>query len=188
MADALDAVSLTERRYSRVAMWLHWIIAALIISNLVLGIIHEDFEKPTVAWIMFFHKSIGMTVLGLSILRLLWRLGNPAPPHDKVLHAWERALATATHWTFYFLMIAIPLSGWLLSSTGARITDYFGLFPIGPLPISQSHESHELWETAHKVLSFAMIGLLLLHVAGAIKHYVQGYRHVTGRMAPWLAR
>ena len=66
--------------------------------------------------------------------------------------------------------------------------DYFGLFDIAPLPISRSDDMHDLLEEAHELLAFSMIALILLHVAGALKHHVQGHRHLTARMVPWLER
>jgi cytochrome b561 len=175
-------------RYSSTAILLHWIIAALIVGNLVLGLFHNDFGKAAVPTVMFLHKATGMAILGLSLARLAWRVGHRPPAFDPVLRPWEMKLATFTHWLFYVMMIAIPLSGWLLSSTGGRATDFFGLFEIAPLPISRSDETHELMEEVHEILGKAMIVLILLHVAGAVKHHVQGHRHLIGRMGPWLYR
>lgn len=188
MADALDAMSLSQRRYSRGAMWFHWIIAVLIIGNLFLGFFHEDFGKAAKPGMMFVHKAVGLTVLGLSIARLLWRLSHRPPAFDPVLARWEAALAHAAHWLFYALMIIIPLSGWILVSTSDRSTDFFGLFQVAPLPVSRSEDSHELWEEVHELLGLLMVGLIVLHVAGALKHHLQGHRHLIGRMAPWFYR
>ncbi|HWH21778.1 MAG TPA: cytochrome b [Allosphingosinicella sp.] len=188
MASAADPTGQSAVRYSRVAMWLHWIIAALVAGNLFLGFFHEDFGRAARAWMMFLHKATGITVLGLSLARLLWRLGHRPPPLDAVLRPWEALLARLTHWLFYVLMIAIPLTGWMLSSSSGRETNFFGLFDIAPLPVSRSDEAHDLFEEAHALLAFAMMGLILLHVAGAIKHHLQGHRHLIGRMGPWLHR
>ena len=108
------------------------------IVNLFLGLYHEDFGKAATPWMMFFHKSLGITVLGLSLARLLWRLGHRPPPFDPVLRPWEALLARITHWLFYVMMIAIPLTGWLLSSSSGRATNFFGLFEIAPLPVSST--------------------------------------------------
>lgn len=188
MASAADPSGQSAMRYSRVAMWFHWIIAALVAANLWLGFFHEDFGRDTRASMMFFHKAIGVTILGLSLARLLWRLGHRPPPFDTVLHPWEALLARLVHWLFYVLMIALPLSGWILTSTSDRATDYFGLFQIAPLPVSRSKDTHELFEEVHELLAFVMLGLIALHVLGALKHHFEGHRHLTGRMAPWLYR
>jgi cytochrome b561 len=175
-------------RYSNVAISLHWAIATLLVVNLLLGLFHESFGRPATAWMMFFHKAIGITVLGLTLLRLAWRLGRRPPGFDPVLKPWERVLATLTHWGFYLLLLAIPLTGWMLSSSSNRATNWFGLFEIAPLPVSRSDAAHDLFEEFHELLGYAIIGLILLHVAGALKHHLQGHRHLIGRMAPWVYR
>jgi cytochrome b561 len=174
-------------RYSTVAIWLHWIIAALIVVNLLLGLYHEDFARPVRAWMMFFHRSIGISVLVLSLARLAWRLGHKPPAFDPVLKKWEIGLATFIHWLFYLLLIAIPISGWLLSSTNGKPFSFFGLFDMPLLPL-RGHDAHEVMEGAHEILGKAMIGVIALHLAGAFKHHFDGHKHLIGRMAPWAYR
>jgi cytochrome b561 len=188
MSGAAEAVGLTALRYSRGAMWFHWAIAALIVVNLFLGFYHEDFGRDARAWLMFFHKATGITILALSLARLGWRLGHRPPPFDAVLRPWEQKLARAVHGLFYVLMIAVPLTGWMLSSSSNRPTDFFGLFEIAPLPVPRSDDAHDLFEGAHELLGKVMLGLILLHVAGAVKHHLEGHRHLIGRMGPWLYR
>jgi cytochrome b561 len=188
MNDPLGAMALEDARYSRVAMWFHWMIAALIILNLALGALHDKFGDSAEAAFIRPHKAIGITILVLSLGRLLWRLTHRPPDFDPVVARWEAGLARLVHGLFYFLMIAIPLSGWLLTSTNGRMTSYFGLFEIAPLPVSRSEDSHEFWEEAHEYLAWVMIALIVLHVAGALKHHLAGHRHLLGRMGPWLYR
>ena len=188
MASAADPLGQSAMRYSRTAMWLHWIIAALVATNLYLGFFHEDVSRDTRATMMFYHKAIGATVLALSLARLLWRLGHRPPPFDVVLRPWEALLARITHWLFYVLMIALPLSGWMLSSSSNRGIDYFGLFDVAPLPVSREDGAHDLFEEIHETLGLLMVGLILLHVGGALKHHLEGHRHLIGRMGPWLYR
>ena len=188
MASAADPSGRSDLRYSRGAMWFHWLIAALIAANLFLGFYHESFGKPATAWLMFFHKAIGITVLGLSLGRLLWRLGHRPPPFDDLLRPWEAVLARTIHWLFYIMMIAIPLTGWMLSSSSGRATNFFGMFEIAPLPVSRSDDAHDLFEDLHEWLGKLMLGLIALHLAGALKHHLEGHRHLIGRMAPWLYR
>lgn len=173
-------------RYSRMAMILHWLIAAMIVANLFLGFFHEDFAKPARAAMMWWHKSLGFSILALTLVRLGWRLGHRPPPFDPVLKAWEVTLARAAHWLFYVLLLVIPISGWLLVSTSGRATSFFGLFDIGALPISRARDVHELFEEMHELLGYAMLALLTLHVVGALKHHFEGHRHLMGRMAPWV--
>ena len=188
MATAAAIGSLDSARYSRVAILLHWVIAALILVNLYLGLFHEDMSKPVRASMMFYHKSIGITVLALTALRLLWRLTHRPPPYDAALKPWEVALARLTHWTFYFLLIALPLTGWLLVSTGGKPTSFFGLFNMPALPVSHGDGPHDVFDELHTIFGYAMLVLVVLHVAGALKHQLEGHRQVFGRMAPWAWR
>ena len=172
-------------RYSRTAVWLHWIIALLIVANLLLGFFREDFDKPVRAAMMSLHKPIGLTILALTFARIAWRLGHRPPPFDPVMKAWERGVARLVHWLFYLLLLALPLSGWMIVSTNNRSTSWFGLFDIPPLPGPRGEDIHEFFEEAHEFLAYAMLVLLALHVGGALKHHLEGHRHLIGRMAPW---
>jgi cytochrome b561 len=77
------------------------------------------------------------------------------------------------------------VSGWLVVSTGGRVTSFFGLFNIAPLPVSRAEDAHELAEEAHELLAYVALALIALHVAGALKHHFDGHRHLIGRMVPW---
>jgi cytochrome b561 len=180
MATAPDLV-----RYSRVAAWLHWIIAALIVLNLLLGFFHEDFDKPVRAAMMNVHKATGLTILALTLARLGWRLAHRPPPFDPVMKGWEAGLARTVHWLFYLLLVALPLSGWILVSTNGRATGWFGLFQVAPLPVSRAEDVHDLFEEVHELLGYGVLVLLALHLAGALKHHLEGHRHLVGRMALW---
>ena len=175
-------------RYSNVAIALHWLIAALVVANLFLGFFHESFGKAATPWLMFYHKAFGLTVLGLTLARLAWRLGHRPPAFDPVLKGWEVGLARLIHALFYVALLAIPLSGWLLSSSSGRATDFYGLFDIAPLPVARSDAVHDVFEEAHELLGWLMLGLLALHIAGALKHHLEGHRQLIGRMAPFLYR
>jgi cytochrome b561 len=186
MATAAAMTGTEAARYTRVAVALHWIIAALIVLNLLLGLFHDDFAKASRASVMMIHKSTGFTVLALSLARLAWRLTHRPPAPYAALRPWERMLAAATHWLFYVLMIALPLSGWILSSGGGRATRYFGTFSIPPLGVSKV--TGRTFGDVHEWLGWTILLLLVLHVAGALKHHFAGPRDYIGRMAPWGAR
>lgn len=182
-------------RYSHVAITLHWLIALLIVGNLIGGLVVDTFldspdpaMKQTGFSIIQLHKSVGLTVLLLSVLRLAWRLVNPAPPLPAHMTPLERLLAQATHWGFYALIVLLPLSGWALIS-GSEIrypTFYFGLFEVPFLPLARGKEiGHQLHEV-HELLAFGTIGLLGLHVLAALKHHYFDRDDVLARMAPWV--
>jgi cytochrome b561 len=187
MATISPSQTLALERYSTVAIWLHWTIAALVGVNLLLGFYHEDFARPVRAWMMLLHRSIGISVLILTLARLAWRLAHRPPALDAVLKKWEAGLATFVHWLFYFLLIAIPLSGWLLTSTNGKPFSLFGLFQMPLLPL-RGEDAHELLEEVHEIMAKAMIGLILLHIAGALKHHLEGHRHLIERVAPWASK
>ena len=177
-------------RYSRVAVWLHWIIAALIALNLLLGFFHEDFDRPVRSAMMNVHKATGFSILVLTLARIAWRLGHRPPPFDPVMKPWEvwprpadpRALLSC-------FLIVLPISGWLVVSTERPpVTSFFGLFNIAPLPVSRAEDAHELAEEVHELLAYVALALIALHVAGALKHHFDGHRHLIGRMAPWAGR
>src|SRR4051812_5861460 len=95
--------------YSRGAIWLHWIIAGLIVVNLAIGLLHDDFARSVRPMMMGWHKSIGFLVLALTLLRIFWRLGHRPPAPDPALKPWEAGLARAVHILFYALLLALPL-------------------------------------------------------------------------------
>lgn len=168
--------------YSRVAIWFHWGIGLLIVANLVTGLFHDDLGFR----VMPFHKASGITILVLSVARLLWRLTHRPPPLAPTVKWWERGLAHFTHWIFYVLMIIVPFSGWALVSFGARRfpLDWFGLFQIPFLPVEQNMSIADAMEDRHETLALLWLALLVLHVAGALKHHFIDRDNTLARMLP----
>jgi cytochrome b561/polyisoprenoid-binding protein YceI len=194
----------TAQRYTSVAIVLHWGIAAAILFLFPLGLwMHERAEDGDISAEVFrafqLHKSIGLTVLALSLVRLGWRLMNPPPPLPEHMPGWERLVSKTTHWVFYGLMIGIPLSGWLFVSTGWSLHDdaplpvathFFGLFQV-PALFGLNQADIELREdvadvafNAHAYLAFAAVGLAVLHVAAALKHHFFDKDEVLAHMIP----
>ena len=174
-------------RYSWGAIWLHWSIAFLVLVNLVLGLFHESLLDG-IGWVMPIHRSIGLAVLALTLVRLAWRLGHRPPRMPPDVAGWERPVARIAHWVFYILLLALPLTGWMLSSNPARVRPmaWFGLFPIPPLPISGGAAT--LGRQVHGVLGYVMLALVVLHIAAALRHHFMLRDAVLGRMAPGLIR
>jgi cytochrome b561 len=175
-----SAMPRTER-YHRVAIWFHWSIALLVLANLALGLLHESLFDG-IGWVMPIHKSIGLTVLALTLGRIAWRLTHRPPPHPSTMPAWERAAAGTTHFLFYVLMLALPLSGWAMVSGSAkrRPLEFFGLFDVPYLPVGPSVGSAA--GNAHGLLGWIMLALVLLHVAAALRHHFVLRDGVLGRM------
>ncbi len=181
-------------RYGTVAMTLHWLIAVAIIANLYIGLEASDlrFSDPNFLPLMWWHKSIGLTVLALSVLRLVWRWMNPVPPPPQGLDRWARVSGTLLHHLFYFMIVAIPLAGWLTVSAGSQGhgTSVFGLFDWPAFPVltgltrSAAHPWHETFETVHVWLAWAMIGLVPLHILAGLYHHLVRRDNVLLRMLP----
>jgi len=174
-------------RYSWGAIWLHWSIAVLVLANLALGLFHESLLDG-IKWVIPIHKSMGITVLALTLLRLGWRLTHRSPPLPVDITGWERAVAKAVHAVFYALLLALPLTGWMLSSNPARLRPmtWFWLFPIPPLPISDV--TAKLGHNLHGAIAYFMLTLVLLHIAAALRHHLLLRDAVLDRMAPGLIR
>ncbi len=181
--------------YSTVAIWLHWIIAFIVIGNLIGGLtIDYWFDSPdpamkaTGATIMGLHKSLGLTVIVLTLARLAWRIANPPPPLPSHMTPLELGLAKATHGLFYALMLLMPLSGWAMVSTAKRVApvSWFGVVEVPALPLSRGLS--EVFDASHLLLGYLAFAVIVLHVAGALKHHFLDRDDVLARMIPLLRR
>ena len=225
MMHQLDGSSTPRDRYTRVAIALHWAIAALIVLNLGIGLSMAGWPPPIRAVALMLHASSGLTVLALSVARIVWRLLNEPPPYPAGMKPWERHTAHLAHFLLYAAMVLMPLTGWAIlsahsppGSRGALVE--FGAAraapaavapgaapsgaapigarparPLGPPPIlkiwnlvpmpkiavieavgtepggvAPQHMLHEAFVQWHSVGGFLLIGLLILHVLGALKH------------------
>lgn len=186
-----------QQRYTAVAIALHWIIAFSILGLIAVGWFMETISFDTLEGraqyqsIVQLHKSFGITVLVLSIARIAWRLMNPPPP-EPAMPGWQAFAANAVHVLFYVLMIAMPLSGWVMASASPAFeTKYFGLFdarlPVLPtLPLDSREGIENAAASAHSLLAWVIIGLLALHVGAALKHHFVDRDGLLARMAPGL--
>jgi cytochrome b561 len=185
----------TMLRYGAVAMAFHWIIAAAILFMLWLGpfmaALPETDERQFP--LFQFHKSIGLTILILSIGRLVWRLANPVPALPMQMKRWERVAARAVHHLFYVLMIVVPLFGWATVSAAplAVPTMWFGLFEwphlpfLAELPRAQKRIVEGPLTATHAAFAFTMMGFVALHVAAALKHHFRDRDNVLKHILPW---
>lgn len=172
---------MTER-YTRLAMLFHWLVAILIVANVALAWIWPHAADDTVRPMIDAHKSIGITVLGLAILRLLWRFAHTPPAYPPGYKPWERKLSHAVHWLLYLVMFGMPLTGWIMDSAwkdaATHPMAWFGLFEwpriawFQHLDPALRDRMHDLFGAAHVWSSYALYGLLALHVGGALKHQV----------------
>lgn len=183
-----------DHRYGQTAIVLHWLIAFLILVQIGLGWTMNEIlpdHTPIQAAVQGVHISLGLTILLLVLVRIGVRLTHPAPPLPALMPVWEKTLARASHLLFYLLMLAMPLTGWALVSTGTHPIHFWGL-PWPHLPGTAAllgspapkPVRHELMHIHVYILIWIVMLNLALHVAGALKHQFDG-RPVLWRMS-WL--
>jgi cytochrome b561 len=172
-------------RYSAVAQAFHWIIAALIVTQFTLAWTADDLPIGMHKLALLArHKSFGMTVLMLAILRLLWRLFNPPPALPAGMSKIERLLAKSTHVAFYVLLFAMPLTGWLMSSAKNYSVSWFGLF-TWPNLIAKHEDWFDVLRSTHEILSDVLFAIAILHILAALKHHFWNKDDVLLRMLPF---
>ncbi len=180
-----------QTRYSSVAIALHWTIAAAIALQIVLGWRIGDVEGVTRTAVLQLHKTIGVTILVLTVARLVWRLTNRPPPVASSLTPIEKLASHWVHIAFYGALLALPLTGWAMVSAqrigamkllgGVRWPD----FPlITGLPGAVQDALADAMDKTHTVLVWVMLGMLALHVLGALKHHFISKDPTVSRMAP----
>jgi cytochrome b561 len=191
-------MAISRDRYSTVAIILHWTIALLIVTNIGVAWYFNTLHGMAKIEPIQLHKSIGITVLMLSVVRLGWRLAVPPPALPAYVTGWEKWLAQAVHVGFYVIMLGMPLSGWALSSASTIIRTFpLVLFhtipwpaitPLTTLPHDQMKQAHDAFTLTHELLAKLAYGLIVLHVAGALKHQFISNDDVVARMIPFLPR
>jgi cytochrome b561 len=189
-----DRVSQTvSQRYSLPAIVIHWIVAALVLTNIALALsvdsLPESWQRPDID----LHKSFGITVLGLAVLRLLWRLSHKPPPLPPYA-PWERLAAHAAHWTLYALIFLMPISGWLHDSAFKDAAKHplvlYGVIPWFRIGLVQNQDPatkeylHGLFGQIHTSLAYVIYAMVAVHVAGALKHQFLDKQPELQRMLP----
>jgi len=177
----------TNERWGAVAKFFHWTIVVLIVVQYVLAMTAQDLPLGRQRFeITALHKSMGLTIFSLAVLRLLWRFMNRVPPLPDTLKAYERVLAHATHFALYALILAMPITGWMYSTASNFPVNWFGLIRLPTLVEADrelAHTLHEVHETLFKVL----VAVALLHIAGALKHHFWYKDTVLKRMTPFAS-
>lgn len=174
-----------NEKYGGVAMTLHWLTAALIVANLILGLsmVPLPFTPRKLSWYLV-HKAIGITVFLVTCFRLAWRWQHPAPP-PVAMPDWQRRASAAVHVLLYMLLLLIPISGWVYSSaTGVQVV-YLGLVPLPDL-VTKDRALAGVLKVVHVTLNFTLFTLVCLHVAAALKHHFAERDGVLARMVPGI--
>jgi cytochrome b561 len=175
----------TKRSWGSLSKTLHWLVVVLIINQWVIAERAESLplgmaKIEALAW----HKSLGLTILMLAVVRLAWRLANPVPDLTAETRPWERALAKLSHLLLYGLIFALPLSGWLMSSAKNYPVSWFKLIQFPDL-VAPGEALFQQMRELHHLLFGALVVVALLHVAGALKHHFIDRNDVLRRMLPF---
>ena len=178
----------TTSSWGSLSKALHWIIVLLIINQWVIGMRADAMplglaKLQALAW----HKSFGITILMLAVLRLVWRWMNPVPDLRAETKPWERALARISHVLLYGLIFALPISGWLMSSAKNFPVSWFSVFQLPDL-VAPDEALFRQMRDLHHVLFAALVVVAALHIAGALKHHFIDRNDVLKRMLPFGGR
>lgn len=181
----------TADRYGAIAQLFHWVIVALIVTQFVLASRAEAAEEARqllqLDRILATHRSVGMTIFMLAILRLIWRFSNPVPAPAPTTKPWQARLAGIVHWALYALILLTPLAGWLMSSAKSGSVAWFGWFTFPDL-IAPDEARFEQLEELHELLATSIFALAILHILAALKHHFIDKDNVLRRMLPLKLR
>jgi cytochrome b561 len=182
----------TGARYDGVAIAIHWLTALAIAAQLIMGWTMTSMKPGSYLQFSLYqwHKSVGMTILALSVLRLLWRLLHKPPPLPATMPVWEKHVAKASHACLYVLLIALPLSGWaVVSASPLNIpTVLYGVLPLPHLPVLPDLPDKRAAEAAlilvHESAGWILVILLAGHIGAALRHHFKKRDDVLARMLP----
>jgi len=173
-----------SNRYTKTAMSLHWLMAVLLVGLFAIGVyMHELPLSPWKLQVYSWHKWAGVTAFILVLVRLIWRFTHRPPPLPINTSRFAELAAHTGHALLYILMIAIPLTGWLMSSAKGIQTVYFGIIPIPDL-LAKNKELGNLLREVHEILNFILAAIVVGHTGAAIKHHLVNKDDVLTRMLP----
>ena len=196
MTASASTAQARQQRYTAVAIALHWLIALAILAMMAMGLAMTHLAMPVADKFKLYqlHKSVGLTILMLAVLRLLWRWTHRPPPLPTSMPAWEKGAAEGTHVLLYIFMIGMPLVGWALVSVSPfnLPTVLYGVLPWPHLSFLTAFGSkptlEPLFKAMHAYGAYALIAFVALHAGAALRHYVIEHDTVLQRMIPGLPR
>lgn len=176
----------TRTHYGLVSQALHWAVVVLVVVQFVWAWRMDELSRGLALYeVTVQHKSFGMTILGLMVLRVLWRLFNRPPPLPAHVTGWEHAAARFTHWLLYGLLFAMPLSGWIMSSAADYGAEWFGWVNVPDL-VGPNEDLQDVMEETHEILSWVLLGVIGLHVLAALRHhFLLRDRVLKGMLPTW---
>jgi cytochrome b561 len=179
------AIRNTTIRWGAVSQFFHWLIVVLIIVQVTLATMADDLPLGMRKLALLArHKSVGITILGLVVLRLLWRWANPTPPLPSTLKPYERVLAIITHAGLYTLLFALPLTGWMMSSARGFPVSWFGFIQLPDL-VPKNKALYDAFLATHQSLTWVLYLVVALHVLAALKHHFMMKDDILRRMLPF---
>lgn len=173
----------TAVRYNGISKTLHWLIALLAFSQLAMGKFFEV-EADESGSLFDWHTAFGLSVLALMVVRLAWRVTHTVPALPRNTPGWQQIAARATHIAFYVLLIALPITGWLVTSVEGDAVSFFGWFTVPSLPVPGGEASEDFLEETHELLGNVLLVLAGIHVLAGLKHYYIDRDDVLRRMMP----
>jgi cytochrome b561 len=180
----INMIKNTKTTYGSISKVFHWVIALGVFTMLALGFIANNIEqKKWVGQLFWAHKSLGLTLLALMVMRLFWRFHNTTPGYGPHIKAWQAVAAKTLHWFFYAILFAMLATGWVATSTGKHGVSFWGWFNA-TLPMAPSKAIHHLSEDWHTALAWLIITLIVVHVLAACKHHFADHDDVLTRMLP----
>ncbi len=182
----MAALRNTSTRFGSVAKLLHWSLAALLIGLLGLGLYMHDLPiSPNKFELYALHKSLGVTALGLALLRLGWRAVDPPPGALPSTPKTQIKLAKLAHSALYVCMVALPLTGWAMAAASGTPVDYFNTGILLPNLVDADNDLRTTFRTLHDIIGKLLIALILLHAGAALKHHFIDRDATLHRMLPW---
>jgi cytochrome b561 len=173
----------TMDSYGSVAKFFHWLIALLVIGMIIVGFSMGSIEDTSLKSIVYnVHKSTGLTVLVLMVLRLLWRLINPTPQLPATTLVWQKIAARTSHFLLYLVLIIMPLSGWIMSTAAGHPPNFWWIAKINCPWVPLSKPLASFFSEVHTALAFTIATLVVIHFCGAMKHFLIDRDHVLQRM------
>ena len=160
----------TSNSYGIVSVCFHWLIALLISAMLALGWGREYAPTTWRPIIMDIHKFTGILILALVFFRIIWKLATPQPELPASLSKFYKLLAHAGHWALYFMMFAMPISGWAMISASGKTVYFLDLIALPPL-MQKNLPWRAFLENLHSVMAFMLAGLIVEHIAAALLHH-----------------
>lgn len=174
----------TRSTYGSVAKTFHWVTFILVSGMILIGLTVKKMPDNVAFQAMVMHKSTGLMILALTSVRFFWTLINPKPELPPQAKAWEIVVEKVVHWAFYFLLILMPISGWVMATAANKPPTLFGSTPL-PLPgVPIDKPLSKMAGHWHEFFAWVLIALIVLHVLAALKHHYIDKDNILKRMMP----